>query len=62
MKSKRAAKNLLSLLTTITVSLLFVLCFLTGPVLSADKPIELRFTSIVNSLHSDFKSFQRFGD
>ncbi len=62
MSNKGTTKNLSSVLTTIAVVFLFVLCFLPGPVMSAEKPIELRFTSIVNSLHSDFKSFQRFGD
>lgn len=62
MESKATGKSKLFSLTTVGILALFGLCLLPMSALCAEKPIELRFTSIVNSLHSDFKAFQRFGD
>jgi TRAP-type C4-dicarboxylate transport system substrate-binding protein len=63
MRNKKTEKtSMLSVVMLIAFVALFVLCLSPSPGSCADKPIELRFTSIVNSLHSDFKAFQRFGD
>lgn len=57
-----SVKSVSPVLTVVGSLVLFGLCLLPAPVLCADKPIELRFTSVVTSLHSDFKAFQRFAD
>jgi len=62
MRNKRTRRNAVSVLMAVGVLVLLVVCLLPAPVLSADKPIELRFTSVVTSLHPDFKAFQKFAD
>jgi TRAP-type transport system periplasmic protein len=62
MRSKRTAKSILFVPTVFVAVVLFVLCLVPMPAWCADKPIELRFTSVVTSLHSDFKAFQTFAD
>jgi TRAP-type transport system periplasmic protein len=62
MGSKTTEKSKLSIFLMIGILALFGLVLLPVAGQCADKPIELRFTSIVNSLHSDFKAFQKFGE
>lgn len=60
MRGKAVGKSKWFLAVTIGALVLFGLCFVPGRAFSA--PIELRFTSVVTSLHSDFKAFQAFAD
>jgi TRAP-type transport system periplasmic protein len=62
MRSKKSARNLWLTVCVAVLCSFFVLCVLPAPAWCADKPMELRFTSVVTSLHPDFKAFQKFAD
>jgi TRAP-type transport system periplasmic protein len=62
MRSTGARKGTITVLKALGIVVLFAPLLLPASVMGADKPMELRFTSVVTSLHPDFKAFQAFAD
>jgi len=62
MKRERKGKRIGSVLTMCAMLVPIMLCILSTSVLPAEKPIELRYTTTVTSIHPNFKASQEFAD
>jgi TRAP-type C4-dicarboxylate transport system substrate-binding protein len=62
MKRERKPKRTVSVLTMGAMFVLIMLCLLSTSALAAEKPIELRYTTTVTSIHPNFKAAQEFSD
>ena len=62
MKSERKVKRIVSILTTGAMVMPIILCLLSTSAFPAEKPIELRYTTTVTSIHPNFKASQEFAD
>jgi TRAP-type C4-dicarboxylate transport system substrate-binding protein len=62
MKKERTGKKFFFVSTVAMISIPVMLCLLVTRAFSAEKPIELRFTTVVTSIHPNFLSGQKFAD
>jgi TRAP-type C4-dicarboxylate transport system substrate-binding protein len=62
MKRERKVKRIVSVLTMGAMLVPIMLCLLSTSALPAEKPIELRYTTTVTSIHPNFKASQEFAD
>lgn len=62
MKNRKRTRTTSFIAATIVILLPILSCVLTVPVLAAEKPIELRFTSVVTTLHPNYKAYTKYAD